>query len=169
MALAELKADAKLLRERLTKLNPSQLDVKHELTENIVPLFEGLIEALQEGLEADVSDIGEAVDELIDQSGDVLHPETSQKVLAVLEVGQLLANELEAVMAKLDDMAKKRVKQTIKAYRQGVEVLTEIVTEITMPLDDEEDEEDEEAPAEGESPDEDDDDGKIIAAADGEG
>lgn len=145
MGLAEVKADAKLLRERLISIDSAKLDVRLELADNIVPLFEGLVEALQEGLEAEVegleaevADLGEAFDELI--SGEKIHAETAGKIVGVLEIGKLLANELDAVLAKFDDVGKKRVRALVKAYRQGAEVIGEIITEITMPVDDEDEE-----------------------------
>lgn len=142
MGLQELKADAKLLREGYAALKDSStLDPKHELAENILPLFEGLCDAIQElndELADEVADQGEALDELVDQTGDVLHPETSTKILGVIEIGKVIAHELEALLAKGDDVTKKRVRALIKTYRQGAEVINEIIAEITMPLDPEE-------------------------------
>ena len=135
MSLAELKADAKLLREHLSTQDPKQLDMQHELVENVLPLIEGLIEKIQKGLEVEVAELAEAVDALIDGDGDMLHPETAAKFVAVLEVGKLIAKELEGAMPKLDDMAKKRVRKLVKAFSQGAEVLMEVLQEITMPLD----------------------------------
>lgn len=138
MGFAELKADAKLLREGYQALKDSStLDARYELAENILPLFEGLCDAVDEKLadvEEEIADQGEALDELIDQSSDVLHPETATKILGVFEIGKLLANELERAIAKGDDVTKKRVRELIKTYRQGAEVMSEVITEITMPI-----------------------------------
>jgi hypothetical protein len=144
MGFAELRSDAKQLRERLAKLALNKLDAKHELVENVLPLVEAVMEAVEERLaavEEEVADLGEAIDVLIDQDGDVLHAETAAKFAAVLEVGKLMAVELEAAIGKLDDGAQKRAKKLIVAYRQGVAAVTEIITEITLPMDEEEEEE----------------------------
>lgn len=134
MGLSELRADAQLVIERLSKLPAASFDAKAELTDNILPLLIGITEAIQEGLEAEVADLADAVDELIDQTGDVLHPETAQKIVAVLEVGQMMSLELEALLksGKVDDVKKKKIATMIHAYRQGAKIVGEIVVEITM-------------------------------------
>jgi hypothetical protein len=123
MGLAELKADAKLLREQ----NPAHAD--------IYAMFEGMIEAAEE-TDAVVEDLSDAVDELIDQNGDVLHPETAAKVIGLVELGKLLAKELDAALVKFkfDDLSKKRIRQMVKAYRAGAEIVGEIIAEVTLPI-----------------------------------
>jgi len=139
MGLAELKADAVLLRERFAKMSGTDegknVDLAFELAENILPMFEGLVDAINEEIVEEVADLGEAVDELVDQSGDVLHPETAVRILQVFEMGSMLANELEKMFPKLDEISRKRVKQAVKAYRQGAQVIGEVIAEITMPVD----------------------------------
>ncbi len=132
MGLSELRADARLVRERISKLSASQLDVKAELIDNVLPLFEGLCDAIQEGVETEVAELANAVDEMMDLAEDVLHPETSAQIVAVIEVGKLLANELEQLLPKLDDVGKKRVRAQVHAYRQGAEIVGDLITEITL-------------------------------------
>lgn len=142
MGLAELRADAKLERERIAALPMDQFDAKRELTENILPLLEGLAEAIAQDNEARdevIESLAQDVDDLVDQSGDVLHPETTAKILGMFEAGKLLANELEKAINKFDDVTKKRIRFLIRSYRQGVEVVGSIVQEITMAPDEIED------------------------------
>ncbi len=132
MGLQELQADARLVRERISKLTASQIDVKVELTDNILPLFEGMCEAIHEGLEREVADLGDAVDELLEQTEDVLHPETSGKIMDVLRVGALLSGELEKAAPKLNEVDRKRAKALIQAFRHGLTAVAEIIAEITL-------------------------------------
>lgn len=152
MGLQEIKADARVLGERLQKMPIVDIDFRHELTENVLPLFEGLCNALEEEVVVRVDDLEEAIDELMDQSTDVLHPETSAKIIGVVEFGKQLATELEQLIAKgkLDDLTKKRVKDLVKTYRQGAQIVTDIVTEITIPLDEVEPPEDDDEEEGGE-------------------
>lgn len=133
MGLAEFKADAKLARERILGLTNSEIDLKHELTENILPLFEAMCDAIDEDVVADLDGLSDAVDELIDQAEDVLHPETAAKLMGVLELGKLLAKELQAVLPRCDEVTRKRGKALIKGYLQGFEVMKAEITEITIP------------------------------------
>jgi hypothetical protein len=148
MGLQELRADATLVRERLAKLDPDKINYKSELCDNLLPLFEGLIDAIGEEVLEPQAEIEEALDDLIDQASDVLHPETAAKIAGVIEYGKLLAAELEALMPSLDDIGKKRVRTIVKTYRQGAEVVGQMIIEMTVPED--EDDEGEELLPEGE-------------------
>lgn len=156
MGLAEVKADTKVVRDQLLKLVGEQLTpeaLKHELTENVLPLFEGLVDAVTEELTDiadEVADQGDALDTLIDASGDVLHPESAAKIVGLAEVGKALADELEKLLPKADDLQKKRLRQLVKSYRQGAEVVIAMVNEITLEDDDEDDEAVEAPPPAGE-------------------
>jgi hypothetical protein len=136
MGLAELRADAKLVRERLAA--QADIDIKHELTENVLPLFEALVDAIHGDVVEPLADLEETVDQIVDQSSDVLHPETAARIAGVIELGKSLAGELEALLSagKVDDVSKKRIKQLVRTYRQGAEVAGNIIAEITIPLED---------------------------------
>lgn len=151
MGLSELKADCKTQRQRLAKLSPGDIDARLELLDNILPLFEGLIDTIQDDVVSDVADLAGAVDELIDQSSDVLHPETTAKILGVFEVGKLICSELEAMIQGLDDVSKKRIVELTDGYREGVEIMTEVLAECTLDADqmDSDDEESDEDESEG--------------------
>lgn len=168
MALADLKADLASHRERLSKLKldgmaPEKFAavMKMELVENVFPLFEALVESIEDEVMVQVDELGQAVDELIDQSEDVLHPETAAQFLGVLEVGRLLAKELEDALGRLreleadDEVSRKRGMDLILAYRQAHPLVEGMINQITLD------------PAEhqasngvGDLPDEDEDDGE---------
>jgi hypothetical protein len=176
MGLAEVRADARVLAERLQALPESEaINVKQILCDDVLPLFDGLVESIQEGIEADVADLEDAVDELMDASSDVLHPETAAKLIGTLEFGKQIALELEALLKKqkTDDLSKKRISGLIQMFRQGAEISLGIIQEITIPLDEATppETEDEPDPDEGEEedPDADPDDEDDVAADGGEG
>ncbi len=98
-------------------------------------------------MQDDLNDLGAAVDEIIDQSEDVLHPETATKINEALELGRGLAATLELIMRQYpqvsaDPKAKKAANFLIKTYRGKAMEVSQILAEITTPLDDEEDEPD---------------------------
>ncbi len=137
MGLPELRADVKLLRDQYAQ-GTDALDLRRELSENLLPLLTSILEGIAEEhgkLADEVVDLGEAVDDMMDDTGDVLHPETTTKIVGLIEAGKLLANELGALLPKLDDVAKRRVAQIVKTYKQGAEVVLAMLVEITMPVD----------------------------------
>lgn len=144
MGLAELRADAKLHRERIAKMKLADLPpeklgavLKLELVENIFPMFEGLVDALEEDYGTALDDLNTAVDQLIDQSSDLLQPQTAAQILGVFELGKLLANELEALAKQADDVSRKRIAELVLTYRRGAEVVGTLVAGITLDEDDE--------------------------------
>lgn len=170
MALADLKNDAAQHRERLAKMKldgmlPEKFAavMRAELVENVLPLFEALVESIEEEVQVQVDELGQAVDELIDQSEDVLHPETTAQIVAVLEVGKLLASELERAIAGLSPGEQKRATDLITAYRQSAPLVEGILAQITLDASDDQTpaagdvDEDPEDDPEDEDPDEDED------------
>jgi hypothetical protein len=141
MGLAEVKADAKLHRERIEKMRakiaglPTEKQLElllAELTENVFPMFESTVDAVIEDVASTVDDLAAAVDELIDQAEEVLHPETASKIISVLELGRLMAGELDAVAARSDDVSKKRLGELSHTYRQAAIILQTHLTSITL-------------------------------------
>ncbi len=146
MGLAELKADLKHAYENLQKSD--SVDIKTELAENLYPLLEGIVDAIREDMtevRAEVDELGEMVDDIAEGSSEVLFPETSGKIMGLLQVGAMLAAELDKALPKLDEVSKKRVRGLTKSYRHGVQIVGELIAEITMPI--------EEPPAQTEGPD----------------
>lgn len=137
--LAEAMADIQVVREQLIKSGGSDETKfepwRAELLNNILPLIEGIAAAAQQevnDLDDVIEDMGDALDEIIDNKGEVLMPETAAKIGGVLECGKLIADELEKVMGKLDDVAKRKSKELIKMYRQGVALIAKDLAEITI-------------------------------------
>ena len=152
MGLEELKSDIKGHAARIAAINFTLLSkdqlaeaTKREL-DNILALMEAKVDAIEErAAETDeaLEDLAGAVDELIDQDEDVLHPETTAKIVGVFEIGKLVAKELESLTSVLsDDTRKKRIAALVKSYRAGVEAVTQIVVDVTLELDDGDDKDD---------------------------
>lgn len=142
--LAEAMADIQVVREQLVKGgggDESKFEPwRAELLNNILPLIEGIASAAQkevDELDDVIEDMGNAVDELIENKGEILLPETAAKIAGVLECGKLITDELEKLVPKLDDVAKRKCKELIKMYRQGVAMVVKDLQEITVPDEDE--------------------------------
>ena len=160
--LQDLKNDiashvARLGDANFTRLSKDDLAkaVQQEIAENLLPLMEGLVDAMlaaTKDTDERFDDLAAAVDELIDQSEDVLHPDTTAKIIGVFQIGQAIATELGAMIAKHppDQLTKRRLEQLIAAYALGVETVGQHVTAVTLVEDgpgveDGDDEDDEDA------------------------
>lgn len=142
MGLSEIKADCKIHRERLLGmdldalvLDPRKLAafLKAELADNLYPLLEGSVDAIEEDVVAHVDELDDAVEELIDQSEDVLHPETAAQILGVFEICKIVCKELDSILPALkDEVRRRRLKELVKSARQGIEVVAEVVASITL-------------------------------------
>jgi hypothetical protein len=128
--LQSLKADCKIRAEMVEKSSIPD-DIKRELSRNLYPLLEQITAHIADELDAQ----GEALEELIDQSDNILHPEMTAQILGVFELGKVICAQLEAAVAEADDVTKKRISDLIMTYRRAVEATTEAVRDITSDLD----------------------------------
>ncbi len=176
MGLSELRADATLNRERLHRaalegLTHEELAtfVKGELADNLWPWLEAFSQAVDEEVVAELADQGDAIDELIDQSNNILHPEMTAKIVGVFESGKLLCLALEKLLADhpdvVDEMSKKRLTEMSKRYQQLVEMCTNELADITVDLEAEAEAEESEAKPDGETEDDGDADQSVIGQA----
>lgn len=163
MGLSELKADAKVSRQRILRMDLESMDndalvafIKSEFANNVYPTIEAMVGAIEEEVVSELNDQGEAIDELIDQSQNILHPELTAKIIGVFETGRLIAIALDKLLEDhpdvIDEVSKKRIVEMTGAYQQAVEMVTEEVVDSTVDLggDDEEDG-DSEAPEEADT------------------
>lgn len=142
MGLPEVKADIQLAQQQLATATTIE-ELKQQLVDNIFPLLEGLVEATNDGFETRdlvIKSVVEEIDQLVDQDGDVLQPDTTLKITSVIFKGNQLAAELDNLLKKADEVTKKRVAGLLKAYRRDSIVVQELLAEITIPLDEEENE-----------------------------
>ena len=133
MALDELKADAKLAREKLAKndgVDPRQLQA--ELVNNIWPWMEALVDAIRDDVIEPMADLGEAIDELIENEESLLHPELAAMILGVFESGKLIAAEYNKLLEEADELTQKRGRALVHAYLQGATVVAERVAEVVI-------------------------------------
>jgi hypothetical protein len=107
--------------------------LKNELAFNVLPMFEGVVDAIHEDIGQDIADLREDVDDILNDSGDSLTEETAAQIIGVFELGRVVCNLLEKATLHADAMTKKRAKDAIKAFRQGETSMRDVVTAITLP------------------------------------
>lgn len=139
MPLMDLKADAKL---NLEALPPDMEPAIRQALENVWAWSDALVDALREEVVEELRLQGEAIDELIDNNDNVLHPELTARIVGVFEIGKLVCNELEKLLATIDDpeivddLTRKRIDELVSGYRHTAEVVTLEVSEYTVDVDD---------------------------------
>jgi len=144
MSLQEMKADLKLLRQRVEKM-PLDNTMRTLVNEELVGIVEGVIE---ETLEA-MSRLGNQVQEntdmivsMIEDTDDLIQPALSAQIINTLQIGmaicELLENEENPIA---NDLTAKRLKDAIHAYKRQAIATTEAVLEVTLSDDDGDDEE----------------------------
>lgn len=139
MGISELKADLKTYEERLaglakTPLTPEEFQaaVWRELSDNLVPLMGAVTDVLAQDALEPLEELGAAVDQLIDQSDDLLQPTTSQQIQAVFAMAVALVKDLEPLIAKADDLTRKRLTDGVTGFRHAVNAVVQLVQEITL-------------------------------------
>lgn len=145
MSLAEVRADIARNVAALSTVGPDPASVVAYFKNTFWPWAEALVDEL------DVID--DAVDDLIEESDDILQPETASSLSIPLVLGTALAAELKKrVDLEPDSPAKAELLAKIRAFAKGFKEATEIIADITIARDFED------APEEG-GVDEDDDEG----------
>lgn len=142
MGLIEATTDIDVARDAIASATSLE-ELKQQLVDNLFPVVKGLAEATAEelvGFTEVIKTITDDIDELREGEGEFLYPETTQKIIGVLETGAAIANELELLLGKADNAAKKRINALIKSYRQGKSVVTDELAAITVPVEPEVDE-----------------------------
>ena len=140
MGLIEATADIDVARDAITTATTLE-ELKQQLADNLFPVIKGIAEATANELVAFtevIKTITDDIDDLREGEGELLYPETTQKINSVLDTGATIANELEAILAKTDQVTRKRCKALIESYRQGKNVVIDALVSITMPVDPEE-------------------------------
>lgn len=158
MGITELKADLKTYEQRLADLAKAPLSpeefqaaIWRELTDNLVPLLGAVTDVLAQDALEPLEELGAAVDQLIDQSDDLLQPTTSAQIQAVFAMAVALVKDLEPLVQKADDLTRKRLTDGITGFRHAVNAVVQMVQEITLeddgpaPADQGEDDEDNDA------------------------
>lgn len=145
MGLTEAIADIDVARDAIAACTTLE-ELKQCLADNLFPVVKGVADATNEHFVefADaVKTITEDIEDLREGEGELLYPETTQKLVTVLDTGAMIATELEALLAKQDNATRKRCKALIDSYRQGKNVIADVLAAITMPEEVEEADQDE--------------------------
>lgn len=149
MSLETLRADVAAHRARIARLavrgqSPDQLAavMRVELAENLYPLLEVLLEVVERDVVEPLTDVSAAVDELIDQSDEILHPATTSAILAAFAAGETVARILEAATAQATGPDSEVARRAVEEYRALTSTLVAHLASITLepaedePLDD---------------------------------
>lgn len=132
---ADIKGDIAHFVERLNALETHQLDFRHELKENLLPILDMIVDGQIEQ-DAHIEDLGQAIDELIDQSEDALHPDTAAKFSSLIDTAKKIAILLQENLSKIKDGSKLAARQHLQRFRTDAKACEEILAEITIPLED---------------------------------
>lgn len=135
MGMIQLQADVAMNIEAL----PDEMDASvKQAFENLWAWNAALVEAMREEVVEELRLQGDAIDELIDQSENVLHPEMTAKIVGLFELGKLICQEFDKMLKgeSVDDVTRKRLMTLTDQYRKAANLLTIEVTEITVDLDD---------------------------------
>ena len=129
----ELYADIE--REQRRAKSAKHLDAHRELAENVYPLLQAMLEAI----DARQTETERTVAEYIE--GSILEPDVSAQILVALDTGVQLCDLVERTTL-LDSPRGKEIQKLIADYRTSAQAAAILVTDITV-ADDEDDEDDE--------------------------
>lgn len=126
----DLKANMMALKD-LNALSSNEDIIKH-LKNVLWPYMESMVDQIE--------DVDGCVEDLLNHAEDILQPETGALFLAVITGAVSLANELKARLTPADT----KLAAAIAELEKNANEATAVLTEITIPVeDDEEDDEDE--------------------------
>lgn len=130
MSFLQLQSDAKLNMEQLGDLDP----VVRVALENVWAWNEELCSLVRSEIMTELNSLAETVDELIDQSENILHPDFTARIMGVFETAKMVANELSVMMADadIDDMRRKRIEKLVDTLRRGVSTVGLEIAEVTL-------------------------------------
>lgn len=136
----DLKSNIASLKD-LTALSPLDDYAKH-LKDTLWPFMESMLEQIE--------DLDGCVEDLLNHAEDILQPETGALFLTVVTGGLGLVGELKKRLGPGDDP---KILAAIAEFEKNANEATAVLTEITIPVQDEDEDEDDE---EGDEDDDDD-------------
>jgi hypothetical protein len=133
--LSETLSDLTMAEKRAKKLLAGgTLDVKHELVNNVYPLLRKLAEAAapQEAVE----ELGEELDELLEQEGSTIQPELGGLIVTFVGAASELVDAVRAL--ELDDVTRKKLEGFCGRIEEMTPYVLNEVQAATITIDDEE-------------------------------
>lgn len=106
------------------------------LTNDLLPLLRANADVL-ESFNEELDDLGEAVEELIEGEGDIIHSTLSAMILSVIQIGNDICDMITS--DKTDDLSARKLGALIKAFRQESFDAAKEVLSVTVTEDDEDD------------------------------
>lgn len=124
--LDRLIADFSLTQKKIRGISAERFDlatVKTILAEDVLPSFIALAR--------EVRDIDDGVQDLFDQEESLIRPDLAAVIMSAFRLGVELADEVEKSLSKLDDdLAKKKLGDKLKGFRQATEVAVMCVDQV---------------------------------------
>jgi hypothetical protein len=149
MQLRQIQADVTLLKGRVAKmaLDNTMMGL---VNDEILPTMEAFMEATIEEvkairseakeMKADFEELEDVAFAHLEGSDDVITPETSAQLIETFELGLMVCGILQEVELKLDnDLANKKLHDTITEYQRNSLALVKLVLESTVEDDEDED------------------------------
>jgi hypothetical protein len=128
-AMADLKIYLDDLKDR--EVN----NLKAELQLNIVPLLQGFMTSTI----IDSEEQWGTIQELIETTEDVIHPELAGLIIGTLEIGGGICQILKSTDVKIEnDLIKKKLDKLMLEYQRSAVLAIQRVAEVTIDTDDEE-------------------------------
>ena len=133
MALEEIESLRGDLKHNLKALEgaPLPVEVKKYLKATLWPFLESLVDGVS-ALDAVQDEQGDAIDELIEESGELLHGETATDLIEVLTMGGELVAELkkrilpgDPLLARIEDFGLRAAKAMEKIAEISVDDVEE--------------------------------------------
>jgi hypothetical protein len=150
-AFEELLIDIASNEERARKAKA--LETKHELVENIWPMFEALTKACNTRFE----EIEEAMEEMLAEEGNVLYSDLAQPLFGLIEIAKRLGSAILGE-GQMTDLRWQQIRNEAQVMLQTVAILEPIAAQAVV-QDADDDEEDGDTDEEGDDEDDDDPDG----------
>lgn len=123
-------------RARKRAKDAGYLEYKKDAAENLYPLIQSLLEAV----DARLRTTEEVVGTLLEETESIIQPDLAGQIFGLIDLGNQLVEAVKPLT--LDDVSKKRVMEIIAAWEVGASLVIEAVEEVA--IDDEPDEDDEE-------------------------
>lgn len=144
-ALAECKADVKLLRQQIaeTEIDKMTRDdlakfVKTQLADNLLPLFEAFVETIDAKMIEHEDAIGEldAAIENIEGDNEGIHPETAEQFGNFIGIVLAYEKAVQPLVKKADDVTKRKLAPLRKHLLEGAQVIAAMIADLTIKPDD---------------------------------
>lgn len=142
----QLKADLKMIGDTIKLADGVPDSIKHLFGE-LVAWNEAIVEH-SKGLDDRLESTEAAIDEILEGTGEMISPETSETLIQSIQHSQLLCQSVTALLAgplasSLDDVSKKALSKLIDNALKGLALANQMIAELTAGDEDDNDDNEE--------------------------